>query len=99
MPLGDGVDPDAVLVNLRYALKPDATRLLIPVFHRPARIGDFIGGHGGVADKDDLVVGGIFVKYVPGVHLLCVAATIVLPHAFIKAVMKVEIFEILELGT
>src|SRR5690606_938333 len=42
---------------------------------------------------------GIFVKYVPGVHLLCVAATIVLPHAFIKAVMKVEIFEILELGT
>jgi len=60
-------------------------------------MGDLIGTHGRVADEDQLIVMAIFVQDIPGVGAFRKAAAIVLPHAFIGAIVEIEKFEILEL--
>src|SRR5579862_8820223 len=66
MPLGGRVQPDHVLVDVGHAVQPDGAGFLVPVLHRAAGIGDFVGAHGRVADEDDLVVVREFVEHVPG---------------------------------
>jgi hypothetical protein len=63
----------------------------------PCRVQDLVGAHGGVADEDQLVVGAVFVDDVEQREALGVAAPVVAPHAFVDAVVEVEVFEVLEL--
>ena len=63
-----------------------------------ARISDLVRGHGGVADEDTFVVGAIGSEHIPCGGLRVPAAAVVAPYAFIKAVVEVEVFEMLELG-
>ena len=68
------------------------------MLHTAAGLGDLVGGHGGVADEDDLVVVAVLVEQVQGGGALVVATHVVLPHALVDKVVEVEIFQVLELG-
>ena len=59
---------------------------------------DLVGAHGGVADEHHLVVGRILVQHLPGGRALGPAASVVLPHELVEAVVEVEILQVLELG-
>src|SRR5690348_5561206 len=54
--LGLGVEPDAFRIDVGHALDPHRARLLVEVLDRAARLQDFVGAHGRVADEDHLVV-------------------------------------------
>ena len=78
------------------ALEPDRARLLIDVLDRAAGHHDLVRRHRGVADEHHLVVVRIFMQHVPGRRAVGEAAAVLLPHAFIEAVVEVEIFHVLE---
>ena len=61
-------------------------------------MGDFIGAHRGIPHEHDLIVVWEFVEHFPSRRPFGIAALIVLPHAFVEAVVEVEEFEVLELG-
>lgn len=58
-------------------------------------MGDFVGRHGSIAHEDDFVVAIVFVHDIEGGHAFA-APAVVAPHGFVDAVVKVEIFEMLE---
>ena len=68
------------------------------MLHAAPGMGDFVGRHGGIADKNHLVVRGILVQHIPGGEAFRHAPPIVLPHRFIDEVVEVEILHVLELG-
>ena len=63
---------------------------------RAAFVSDFIRAHRGVADDHELVIVTIFVKHVPKGRAFAKAPPIILPHRFVRAVVEIEEFEILE---
>ena len=60
------IEPDGVRVDAGDALEPCCAGLVVHVLDGAADVGDLVGAHRGVADEDDLVVGGIGVQHLPG---------------------------------
>ena len=58
-----------------------------------ARIGNFIGRHTGIANKDAFVIWPIGAQYFFGWRLIIPAPMIVAPYAFVKAIVKVVVFK------
>ncbi len=54
-------------------------------------MGDFIRRHGGIAHEDDFVIAVVFVHHIEGGDAVA-APAVVAPHAFVNAVVEVEIF-------
>ena len=68
------------------------------MFDRSAGVADFIGAHRAVADDHQLVAAVVFVEEVGGGNAFGVAQAVVLPHAFVDAVVEIIMFEMLELA-
>ena len=92
------VQPDKVGITLDEALDPDAAGFLVPMLDRAAGIGDLVGAHRGIANDDDFVLRGVLVQHVPGIDPVIHPAAVILPEAFIGAVVEVVVFEVLYLG-
>ena len=93
---GHGVKPDSRRIGVGNPVHPDSTGFFVEMLHAAAGIGDFVGTHGRVADQDQLVVGSVLVQHVHDRCLFRVAPPVVLPHAFVDAVVEIEEFEVLE---
>src|SRR5450830_433012 len=91
-----GIEPDEFREGCRETRQPDRARFLVVVLDRATMLQDFIGAHGGVADKNQLGVGRVFAQYVPGGKPLGLTAPVVLPQAVVDAVMEVKKFHVLE---
>jgi len=96
--LGFRVDPGKLRKRVGQPLQPLRARLGVVVLHTATGLQDFVGAHGGVADKDQLVVLVVLADDVPGVELLGKAAAVVLPHEVVDAVVEVIELQVLELG-
>src|SRR5580658_4344979 len=53
------IDPGELGVVFDQALEPHAAWLGVPVLDAAARLGDFVGAHGGIAHQNELVVGAV----------------------------------------
>jgi len=69
-PWGSGLIHANLGKALRQALQPFGARFLVVVLHAAAGLQDLVRAHGGVADKDQLVVLVVLADDVPGVELL-----------------------------
>src|ERR1041385_5811263 len=96
VPLRHRIEPDGVRIGAGDALQPDRAGLLVDVLDRAARHHDLVRRHRGVADEYHLVVVRIFMQHVPGRCAVGKAALVLLPDAFIEAIVEVEIFHVLE---
>ena len=94
--LGFGVQPGRGRIGVKQAAQPHGAGFGVHVLDRAVRVQDLVGAHGGVTDEDQLVVGAVFMDDVEQRHALGVATVVVAPHAFVDAVVEVEIFEVLE---
>ena len=75
------------------AFKPYLPSFWIPMFVGPARIGDFIGRHTGIADKNTFVIRSIGAQDFVGRGLIIPATCIVTPYTFVKAVVEIKILK------
>ena len=93
-----GIEPDCPRIDAKDALHPQAARFLVPMLDAAAGIGDLVGAHGRITDEDDFVVGRVGVQHLPGRDRVRAPTDVVLPHPFVRAVVEVEIFQMLEFG-
>ncbi len=77
------------------AFEPDLSGLFVPVFIRTAGVGDLIRGHGRITHEDAFVVGAISAQDLPRRGLGVPTAAVVAPHAFVEAIVEVEVFKVL----
>src|SRR5262249_33548032 len=96
MSLRQWVEPHGMRIGADDAIEPDRPGLLVDMLDRATGHHNLVRRHRGVADKHDLVVVGIFVEDVPGGRAVGETPLVLLPYAFIKAVVEVEIFHVLE---
>ena len=83
-----GIDPSKFREGVREALEPLGTGLFVVVFHAATRLQNFVGAHGGIAHKDQLVVFVVLPQDVPGWKLFGIAAFVVLLHEVVHAVVE-----------
>ena len=88
---GFGIDPHQIRKMVEHAGHPDHAGLLVPMLDGPARLGDLIGAHGRVPDKDHLVVRRIGVDHIPGGGEFLIAAPVVAPDALVDKIVKIMI--------
>src|SRR4051794_24164366 len=98
MALRDRIEPHRVRIGTGDALKPYRSGFLVDMLDRTAGHHDLVRRHRGVAHEYHLVVVRIFVQHVPSRGAVGEAAAVLLPHAFVQAVVEVEIFHVLEFG-
>ena len=69
---------------------------LVPMLDAAPRVGDLIRAHARIANHDQLVVMAVLVDEVHRRDTLGVAAAIVLPHGLVEKIVKIEVFELLD---
>src|SRR5215213_7404187 len=92
------IEPHRVRIGARDAIEPDRAGLLVDVLDRAAGHHDLVRRHRGIADEHHLVVVRILVQHVPGRRAVGEATLVLLPDAFIQAIVEVEILHVLEFG-
>src|ERR1700761_1695508 len=92
------IDPGEFGVRSRQSLEPDLAGLGVPVLDAAARLHDLIGAHGAVADEDELVVRTVGTHHLDGTHMLVEAAPVIAPQRLVRAVVEIEVLEMLELA-
>ena len=92
-----GVDPGELGKGFRQALKPEAARLFVVVFHTAAGLQNLIRAHRGIAHKDQFVIFVVFAQDVHRREFFGKAAAVVFPHEVIDAVVEIVKLQMLEL--
>ena len=82
---------------MQEPLDPDCSGFFVPVFDTATRINDLVRAHGRIADEYKFVIGTVLVRYICCWNSLGVSPPIIFPHALVYKIVKVEIFEMLEL--
>src|ERR1700733_8921190 len=87
------IDPHAARPGEKRAFEPHPSGFRIEVLDRAAGRHDLVWAHGGVADEDNSIIALVGIDEIARRHALVVAATVVLPHALVEAVVEVEMME------
>src|ERR1700682_5114053 len=93
-----GVEPDRVPIGVDQALEPRGAGLVVHVLDAAARLHDFVGTHGRVADQDQPPVRSVLVQKIEGRDALVTTAAVVAPDVIVDAVVEVEVLEMAELA-
>src|SRR5579883_3315816 len=97
--LGNRVEPDRTGIGREQAGEPYRARLVVPALDAAPFLLDLVGAHAGVADQHEAPALVIGAQQLEDRQRRLAAAARVAPYPIVHAIVKVEMDQMLELGT
>ncbi len=82
--LGQWVYPDDLIVHILHSAHPRLSSLLVPVLDRAAWLDNFVGRHGGIANKHNFVIVAVLVQDIQNLRAFIMAPNVISPDTLVQ---------------